>query len=206
MKQYKVVQTFPVPLQDLLKAREDRYKYLEQFPELKNVELLEEKKEGDRVFQKRKVKLADSLPKVLATLLSDPSLLENSVFDLSTNTHEFTIAPPGNDSIVTIKGVSVYKELGPNESERSYDVQVSSGVFLMGTVIETVIEEIHRHSLDKDKNSISEFLKNTKPSNSSLHPRIEQLSFCWLLEILFLKYFEFIPFSVLPRSQCSPSP
>ncbi|EQA35986.1 PF10698 family protein [Leptospira inadai serovar Lyme str. 10] len=159
MKQYKVVQTFPVPLQDLLKAREDRYKYLEQFPELKNVELLEEKKEGDRVFQKRKVKLADSLPKVLATLLSDPSLLENSVFDLSTNTHEFTIAPPGNDSIVTIKGVSVYKELGPNESERSYDVQVSSGVFLMGTVIETVIEEIHRHSLDKDKNSISEFLK-----------------------------------------------
>ncbi|PJZ70784.1 DUF2505 domain-containing protein [Leptospira perolatii] len=164
MKQYKVVQTFPVPLQDLLKAREDRYKYLDQFPELKNVELLEERKDGNQVFQKRKVKLAESLPKVVAAVLSDPSLLENSVFDLSTNTHEFTIAPPGNDSIVTIKGKSIYKSLGPNESERSYDVQVTSGVFLMGSVIETVIEEIHRHSLEKDKNSISEFLKKYQAS------------------------------------------
>lgn len=41
---YKVVQQFPVPLKDLLKAREDRYKYLDKFPELKNVELLEEKR------------------------------------------------------------------------------------------------------------------------------------------------------------------
>lgn len=157
---YKVVQQFPVPLKDLLKAREDRYKYLDRFPELKNVELLEEKKDGNLVYQKRKVKLAESMPKVLATLLSDPSLLENSTFDLNTNTHEFTLAPPGNENILQINGVSVYKELGPDKSERSYDVEVKSGVFLMGAAIEAVIEEVHKHSLEKDKNSISEFLKS----------------------------------------------
>ncbi|EJO71814.1 MULTISPECIES: DUF2505 family protein [Leptospira] len=157
---YKVVQQFPVPLQNLLKAREDRYKYLDKFPELKNVELIEEKKEGNLVYQKRKVKLAESMPKVLATLLSDPSLLENSTFNLETNTHEFTLAPPGNENILKISGVSVYKELGPDKSERSYDVEVKSGVFLMGAAIEAVIEEVHKHSLEKDKNSISEFLKS----------------------------------------------
>ncbi|AAS72262.1 hypothetical protein LIL_20296 [Leptospira interrogans serovar Linhai str. 56609] len=157
---YKVVQQFPVPLQNLLKAREDRYKYLDKFPELKNVELIEEKKEGNLVYQKRKVKLAESMPKVLATLLSDPSLLENSTFNLETNTHEFTLAPPGNENILKISGVSVYKELGPDKSERSYDVEVKSGVFLMGAAIEAVIEEVHKHSLEKDRNSISEFLKS----------------------------------------------
>ncbi|MCC6276145.1 MAG: DUF2505 family protein [Leptospiraceae bacterium] len=155
---YTVSHKFEVPLAELLKAREDRYKQLDKFPELKNVTLLEEKKEGAKIFQKRKVSLGSSLPPVIATLLDDPSLIEESSFDLDTNTHIFKLAPPNNDKIVTIKGTSVYREVTPTSSERVYDVEVKSEVFLVSPLIEAAIEEIHKHSLEKDRASINSFL------------------------------------------------
>lgn len=155
---YTVSHKFEVPLADLLKAREERYNQLDKFPELKNVTLLEERKEGAKVFQKRKVSLGSSLPSVVATLLEDPSLIEESSFDLDTNTHVFKLAPPKNEKIVTISGKSIYREVTPTSSERVYDVEVKSEVFLVSPLIEAAIEEIHKHSLEKDKNSINQFL------------------------------------------------
>lgn len=157
---YIVTHQFEVPLDQLLKAREDRYKYLDRFPELKNVELLEERKEGNKVFQKRKINLAESMPKVVATMLNDPALIEESTFDTETNTHEFKLYPPDNQNIVTINGNSIYRAVGDSASERVYDVEVKSAVFLMGPVIEGVIEEIHKHSLEKDKTSIQNFIRD----------------------------------------------
>jgi len=155
---YTVTHTFDVSLADLLRAREDRYKNLDKFPDLKNVSLLEEKKEGNKVFQKRKIDLGASLPTVLATALNDPSLIEESTFDLDSNTHIFKLFPPDNEKVVTISGMSVYRELTGNSSERSYDVEVKSEIFLVGVLIEGAIEEIHRHSLEKDRSSINQFL------------------------------------------------
>ena len=155
---YTVSHKFEAPLADLLKAREERYNQLDKFPELKNVTLLEEKKEGKKVFQKRKVSLGSSLPTVVATLLEDPSLIEESSFDLETNTHIFKLSPPNNEKIVTISGKSIYREVTPTASERVYDVEVKSEVFLVSPLIEAAIEEIHKHSLEKDKNSINQFL------------------------------------------------
>jgi hypothetical protein len=51
---YTVTHKFNYSLFDLLRAREDRYKYLDKFPDLKNVTLLEERKEGKLIFQKEK--------------------------------------------------------------------------------------------------------------------------------------------------------
>ena len=52
---YKVTHTFNFPLSELLRAREDRYKNLDKFPDLRNVTLVEERKEGKNIFQKRKI-------------------------------------------------------------------------------------------------------------------------------------------------------
>ena len=101
---YTVTHKFNYSLFDLLRAREDRYKYLDKFPDLKNVTLLEEKKDGALIFQKRKVSLASSLPPVLVPLLDDASLLEESTFNTETNTHDFKIFPPKNEKAVTITG------------------------------------------------------------------------------------------------------
>ena len=163
---YKVTHKFNCPLSTLLLAREERYKHLDKFPDLKNVTLLEEKKEGNKIIQKRKVGLGGSLPSVLASLLDEAALLEESVFDTDKNTHEFTMAPPKNEKVVAIKGFSVYKSTGENSSERSYEIEVKSGVFLVGGLIEAAIEEIHKHSLEKDKNSILAFIEGNeyKPS------------------------------------------
>jgi hypothetical protein len=155
---YTVTHKFSVTLFELLKAREDRYKHLDKFPDLKNVTLIEEKKEGKLIFQKRKVSLASSLPAVLTALLEDASLLEESTFDTETNTHEFKIFPPKNANVVTISGKSIYKTTSDGFSERVYDVEVKSGILFVGSVIEKAIEEIHKHSLDKDRNSIQKFL------------------------------------------------
>ncbi|MCW7463937.1 DUF2505 family protein [Leptospira limi] len=154
---YQVIHTFPVPLDKLLHAREERYKHLDQFPDLKNVTLLEEKKEGNLIHQKRKVSLEGSMPAVLSAALNDLSLLEESTFDTTTNTHEFKIAPPGKDNVFVIKGKSKYEASG-SESKRSYDVDVISSLLFVSPIVEKAIEEIHKHSLEKDRKSIAKFL------------------------------------------------
>ena len=155
---YTVTHKFNYSLFDLLRAREDRNKYLDKFPDLKNVTLLEERKEGKLIFQKRKVSLASSLPPVLVPLLDDASLIEESTFNTETNTHDFKIAPPKNEKTVTITGHSVYRSTSDGFSERVYNIEVKSGVLFIGSLVEIAIEEIHKHSLEKDKNSIQKFL------------------------------------------------
>jgi len=155
---YTVTHSFPVSIEKLLHAREERYKHLDQFPDLKNVTLMEEKKEGNIITQKRKVSLDGSMPVVLQAALSDLSLIEESTFDLSTNTHVFKISPPGKDNVFVIKGKSVYKESGAGTSERSYDVDVVSSLLFVSPIVEKAIEEIHKHSLEKDRKSIAKFL------------------------------------------------
>jgi hypothetical protein len=160
---YTVKHVFDYSLAEVLLAREDRYKHLDKFPELQNVSLLEERTEGSKIFQKRKVSLAKSLPPVLQNLMKDASLIEESVFHTDTNTHDFTFTPPDGAKIVTIKGKSQYRSLGEKQCERTYDVEIKSTVFLVGALVEAAIEEIHKHSLEKDRNSILNFLKS-KPA------------------------------------------
>ncbi|MBM9590891.1 DUF2505 family protein [Leptospira sp. 201903075] len=154
---YQVTHTFSVPLDKLLHAREERYKHLDQFPDLKNVTLLEETKDGNIIRQKRKVSLEGSMPAVLSAALNDLSLLEESTFDITTNTHEFKISPPGKDNVFVIKGKSKYEADG-SESKRSYDVDVISSLLFVSPIVEKAIEEIHKHSLEKDRKSIAKFL------------------------------------------------
>ncbi|HNF27481.1 MAG TPA: DUF2505 domain-containing protein, partial [Leptospiraceae bacterium] len=70
---YTVKHTFNFPLKDVLAARENRYKHLDKFPDLQNVTMIEERQEAEKVFQKRKVSLAKSLPAVLQSFLKDPN-------------------------------------------------------------------------------------------------------------------------------------
>jgi len=165
---YQITQKFFAPLPILLKAREERYKHLDQFPDLKNVSLLEEKKEGHKIYQKRKIDIGASMPPVLSSVLSDPCLLEDSVFYTDTNTHEFRLYPPDKENVVTIQGVSVYKPINENESERTYDVEVKSRLLLIGPAIEMAIEGIHKHSLEKDMASIQRFLDLSQNQNFSV--------------------------------------
>jgi hypothetical protein len=160
---YTVKHVFNYSLAEVLAAREDRYKHLDKFPELQNVTLLEERKEGNNVFQKRKVSLAKSLPPVLQSLLKDPSLIEESVFHLDNNTHEFKFHPPDNEKVVKILGKSSYRAISETQCERVYEVEVKSEVFLVSGLVEVAIEEIHKHSLEKDKSSILNYLEN-KPT------------------------------------------
>ncbi|MCB1192495.1 MAG: DUF2505 family protein [Leptospiraceae bacterium] len=161
---YKVTHTFNFPLSELLRAREDRYKNLDKFPDLRNVTLVEERKEGKNIFQKRKIGMSANLPPVLSAMLEEAVLIEESVFDTETNTHSFKLFPPGNEKIVMIKGNSVYKAISDTSSERVYDVNIKSEVFLVSGVIETTIESFHKLSLEKDKNSILKFLSENSSS------------------------------------------
>lgn len=156
---YKVTQKFDVSLEKLLQAREDRYKHLDKFPDLKNVSLLDEKKEDNRIIQKRKIDIGASMPPVLASALSEPCLMEDSVFFTDTNIHEFKLYPPNKENVVTITGVSEYKSVDENHSERVYDVNVKSKLLLIAPAVEMAIEGIHKHSLEKDMASIRKFLE-----------------------------------------------
>lgn len=164
---YFISQKFDYPLSALLQARGDRYKYLDKFPELKNVTLLEERIDKNLIHQKRKIDLAKSMPPIVSDWLSDAALIEESIFDSDTNVHTFKLFPPEKEKVVTITGKSTYRALDESTSERSYEVDVKSMIFLVGGIIEAAIEEIHKQSLEKDKASILNFLKEYKITEQS---------------------------------------
>jgi len=162
MKKISVEQTFEHPIQSLLRAREERYKHLDKFPELKNVQIISENREGHILKQVRHVSLADSMPAVLATVLPTGAnmLVEESEFDDTTNTHTFSVSPGGGlDNIFCVKGISKYFSAGDHKSTRTYDIEITSKVLFVGGVVEVAIGDVYRHQLDKDRASIENFIK-----------------------------------------------
>ncbi len=162
MKTLNVNQEFPVDLATLLRAREERYRHLDKFPELKNVTVVEEHREGNRLHQVRHISIAESMPAVLATVLPPgaDTLVETSDFHLDTNRHTFRVVPGGEGQpLFVIEGESEYRAKDDGSSERTYAIKITSKAFLVSGVVETAIAEIYSHSLEKDYNSIQNFIK-----------------------------------------------
>ncbi len=162
MKKIQVKQEFDVPLQKLLDARQERYKHLDKFPELKNVHIEEETREGDTLKQVRHIAISESLPQVVATLLPSgaDTLVETSTFLETTHIHNFRVVPGGDlDHLFVIEGESKYYELDGNRAARDYDIKVTSKAFLVSGLVESAIADVYAKQLEKDKKSILNFIE-----------------------------------------------
>ncbi len=168
----KVEQEFDYPLDTLLRAREERYKHLDKFPELKNVTVVEEKHEGDVLRQVRHISIAESMPAALATIMPADAakLIESSEFKGSENLHTFEVTPGGGLDIFKITGVSHYYPLGETRSGRNYEIEIKSKVFLAGPMIEGAIADVYRRNLEKDKSSIAHFIQMLEAEGSLPKP------------------------------------
>lgn len=161
MKEIKIIQDFNYPLPTLLRARQERYKHLDKFPELKNIEIVSEEVNGDELKQVRHIHLGSSVPMVLIPLLPSGAdvLIESSTFNHTTNTHIFKVVPDGgNENIFTITGDSHYFEVDENNSARNYNIQIKSKALFVGGVVEAAIGEIYSQNLKKDQKSILNFI------------------------------------------------
>ena len=162
MKKIKVQQEFDCALDVLLRAREERYKHLDKFPELKNVHIVSEERVDHILKQKRNISIADSMPPIIGSLLPSgaDTLAEESEFDDRSNTHTFRVVPGGNlDNIFVVKGVSHYYSLPENRSARDYDIEITSRAFLVSLVVENAIADLYEHNLRKDRKSILNFIQ-----------------------------------------------
>ncbi|MCS7205091.1 MAG: DUF2505 family protein [Leptospiraceae bacterium] len=169
MKLVEIEQEFPVPLELLLKARQERYDHLDKFPELKNVKIIKEEKDNHKLFQVRHISIGTNLPSVLVQVLPKgaDTLVEESEFDFETNVHKFKVVPFGNlDHLFLIEGESIYEKKDENHSKRKYRIQITSKVFLLGAAIEAAIAEIYTNSLKKDQESINHFIEMFKTQNA----------------------------------------
>lgn len=162
MKTLEITQEFSVPLELLLKARQERYKHLDKFPELKNVKIIEDKQEGNKLFQVRHISIGTSIPPILSQILPKGSdtLIEESVFYLDENKHTFKVVPSGNnENLFLIQGESLYEKVNENTSKRKYHIQITSKVLFLGPAVEVAISEIYSNSLKKDMESIQHFIE-----------------------------------------------
>ncbi len=175
MRKISIQQEFPYPLAVLLRAREERYKQLDKFPELKNVHIVSESRNGHILDQKREISIADSMPAVIAALLPAGAdlLVETSQFDEISHVHTFRVAPGGgNDHIFAIKGHSRYFEVGEHEAARAYEIEITSQAFLVGPIVENAIAELYGGNLEKDRRSILHFIQllNEEQAASQAEP------------------------------------
>ena len=157
----KVEQEFDYPLETLLRAREERYKHLDKFPELKNVTIVEENQAGDILTQVRHISIAESMPGALSSIMPADAakLIESSEFKTSENLHTFEVIPGGGLDIFKITGVSSYYPLDGDRSGRNYQIEIKSKVFLAGPMIEGAIADVYKKNLEKDKASIAHFIE-----------------------------------------------
>lgn len=157
----KVEQEFDCNLDMLLRAREERYKHLDKFPELKKVTVVAEEEDGETLRQVRHISIAESMPAVLATVMPEGSqvLVESSEFNLKEHLHTFEVKPGGGLDIFHITGVSRYYGLADGRAGRNYEIDIKSKAFLIGGVIEGAIADIYRKNIEKDKTSIANFIK-----------------------------------------------
>jgi len=161
MKKISIDQHFDYPLAVLLRAREERYRQLDKFPELKNVTTIKEEREGNILKQIRHISIADSMPVVLTTLLPAGStvLVEDSEFNSESNVHTFRVVPGGNlDSIFTVTGVSKYYSIDDTHSGRNYEIEIRSQALFVSMLIEGAIADLYHRNLDKDQASILHFI------------------------------------------------
>ncbi len=162
MKILEITQEFNVSLETLLKARQERYKHLDKFPELKNVKIIEDRLEGNQLFQIRHISIGASIPPILTQVLPKgaDTLVEESVFYLDTNKHIFKVVPSGNnDNLFFIQGESLYEAKTPYSSVRTYKIQITSKILFLGPAVEVAIAEIYSNSLKKDMDSIQHFIQ-----------------------------------------------
>ena len=162
MKKITVRQEFDYPLATLLLAREERYKHLDKFPELKNVHIIEERHEDGLLKQVRHIDLGQSLPVAISALLPGDAtvLVETSEFNEATHEHSFHVVPGGGfDNIFTVSGVSRYEPIGETRSSRDYQIEIRSKAFLVGPVVENAIADVYTNNLNKDRESILNFIK-----------------------------------------------
>lgn len=160
MQKQNFKQEFNCSLETLLQARQERYKHLDKFPELKNVTIVSEERNGDVLKQVRRISVAASLPPIITSILppGSDSLLEESEFHDETNTHDFKISP-GGLALFMIKGQSKYVSVDETHAARSYDIEITSDVPFIGAVVEAAITDMYRGSLEKDRDSILGFIK-----------------------------------------------
>ncbi|MCR9144726.1 MAG: DUF2505 family protein [bacterium] len=162
MKKITVRQEFEYPLETLLLAREERYKHLDKFPELKNVHIIEETREDGILKQVRHIDLGESLPIAISALMPGGStvLVETSEFNEASHEHTFQVTPGGGlDNIFTVSGVSRYHAVDDGKSARDYAIEIRSRAFLVGPVVEGAIAEVYSNNLNKDRQSILNFIK-----------------------------------------------
>ncbi|MBI3394915.1 MAG: DUF2505 family protein [Spirochaetia bacterium] len=162
MKKVHVVQEFPHSLEVLLRAREERYKHLDKFPELKNVHTVSEERSGHILKQERHISIAESMPAAISAMMPSGSmtLIEKSEFDTNQNLHSFHVVPGGTmNSLFEVSGVSKYYALDAERTAREYDIEVKSSAFLIGGIVENAIADLYARNLDKDYASIEGFIK-----------------------------------------------
>ncbi|HOO55511.1 MAG TPA: DUF2505 family protein [bacterium] len=148
-------------------AREKRFENPEQFPELQKHEEIERKEEGNRIHSKRIVELSASIPKALQKVLS-PEMLnctDESIYDMDTNVHEWTITPNFKTKVFTCTGYSKYNEIekdGETKTKREVVLEVKVDIPIVGKMAEQVILDAYKKNLEKDNKTMSRMLKIMK--------------------------------------------
>ena len=162
MKQVQIRQEFDYPLQTLLEAREERYKHLDKFPELKNVSIISEEQTGDILKQTRHISIGDSMPAALVTILPQgaSTLVETSEFHAQTHEHTFRVAPGGGlDNLFVVTGSSRYFALDGDRAGRDYEIEIVSKAFLVSAIVEGAIADLYTKNIEKDRQSILKFIE-----------------------------------------------
>ncbi|GEM_PF-1650217 len=158
---------FDGPIDMVWEAREKRFENPDKFPELQKHEEISRREEGKKIFSKRIIELSASIPKPLQKVLSDDMMktIDESVYDMETNVHTWTITPKAGSKLFKCTGYSKYNEYeegGQRKTKRELELEVKVDLPLLGKMAEQVILEAYKKNLEKDNQTIAKMIRIMK--------------------------------------------
>ncbi|MFH1539067.1 MAG: DUF2505 family protein [bacterium] len=164
MYKIKITHRFDAPLERVQEARERRFENLDKFPEMKGIDETYRKQEGNVLRTKRNIELSAQIPKALRNVLKPDMLkcVDESMYDLETGVHTWTVIPIQHRNVFKCKGKSIYRERdkpdGGVETVRDLEMTIEVKVPVVGKLSEQVLGKAYEKNLDKDRKSIKKML------------------------------------------------
>ena len=167
MKEFIITQKFPCDLKNLIEIK-DKCKFL---TDDENINILSQKKTTSLFTQTRQIPLNSNLPKEFISFLPKniSSFIEESSFDYSNNIQDIYIYIDNKEKkdLISIRAKCTYTSINSKEAQRKYEITIQTKLFLIAKKIETVIGEAYKKILDKNQETIFNFINNPQNQNAT---------------------------------------
>ena len=166
MQTIEIEQTFDFPLEKLIEARVARYHHKKLWPEIEDSKIVDNKKIGNKVIEKRitRVSIAKNSPINRILKYNSVEIVENTIFDSDEKIYTLETKLKNPSLLIDITEKTVHREFDENgkiKNKRIIKIFATVRIPLLGIMIEkALLNEFAKRSAEDEKRILEFYQTN----------------------------------------------